>query len=831
MLIRKSGIILPKDDPQLELIKSDLTRKVFQWDGSWKTMTFYEDMSDYIVIPRFYPALGKIRDDRTDGDDIEIESKIKPLNSRQEKVMNFLEKTENCILRLEPGSGKAQPIYSKILTPIGWKNLQDIQIGDNVIDPVSGRNVKVLGVFPQGKKEVYKLTFNDGATTFCCNDHLWKVKYKRSCIGEKEYWKIKPLNDLKNDYYIDKQKRLKYFIPITSPIEFENQEIKIDPYLLGCLLGDGTIRFGGGTISLSSRDKELIETCSVLLDKYNLEFKKDNKYDYRIRIKNNKFRKKFRKKGKYLNPLKIYLDELGLLGKKSYEKFIPNTYKFNSMYNRISILQGLLDTDGYVSDKKQEVSFSSTSYTLCKDVKFIVDSLGGKSKIYPKQTYYTYKNIKKKGRPSWVVNITLDKNIIPFRLSRKVKRYNNIHKYPPSRAIKDIKYIGKEECQCIKVDSDDGLYITDDFIVTHNTVTAIETICRLKKRTIIFAHKTELLDQWRGEFLKHTNLTEDDIQKVNTDDKKFDGCLKKKIILCTPHTISVAIRLNKKDFIRALLKAGIGICFIDECHVGIGPEEFSKSSIYINAKRIYGLSATPFRPDGNDDIIRYHLGEVKYFPPEKDELINPKVLMVHMPFHVFETYNMKQNLMWGGRFQNARYWNLLAKQPKYIHNVASIIKRAYTEGRNILVLGNRVQGLMNMAEACNIHKKDIGIFMSTATSEHKKRVLELSDTTDLKEAFYKKRVVFSTYGMARDGNNRKDLDFLVLCIPTGNIEQAVGRVQRELKGKRRPIVIDLVDTQSPKNKSGNYIFEYQAQRRKEFYAKMGWKVETIFFKE
>jgi len=138
------------------------------------------------------------------------------------------------------------------------------------------------------------------------------------------------------------------------------------------------------------------------------------------------------------------------------------------------------------------------------------------------------------------------------------------------------------------------------------TVISIAAMSKIKKRTIIFAHKTKLLEQWKSEIIKFTNLEKDDIGKLST--LNYKKILKKKVILCTEHVIPIAIKNEKKEFLDVLDNSGIGLMIIDEVHVGVGPETFSMSSLHINCRRTFGLSATPTRGDGNEDIIKYSGG-------------------------------------------------------------------------------------------------------------------------------------------------------------------------------------------------------------------------------
>lgn len=368
---------------------------------------------------------------------------------------------------------------------------------------------------------------------------------------------------------------------------------------------------------------------------------------------------------------------------------------------------------------------------------------------------------------------------------------------------------------------------------TGKTVMATCIVSHYKKRALVLAHKDKLLDQWKLEFTTHTSLRDDDIGRLTGGN--YAECFKKSVILSTPHVIAYAINHDKKAFMDALKSAGIGVLIIDECHVGVGPEQFSKASIFIPAKRVYGLSATPTRSDGTDDILHAHLGDVKYFPPEAGELLKPTIYMMYLPFGV---YKNNRYFHYEGRFQLSRYDIQMHKADAYNKIVGDWIHNAYDKRRNILVLGKNIKPLLNLAKLAKLPKEDVGIFIpGAAQPKFKKMVEEVTDVFDLDIAFKERRVVFSTYGACRDGNNRKNLDFLVMYSPTTNPEQAIGRILRTMDGKPQPVVIDAVDIEGPpviSNDDGvrtkvNW-FVRSSRKRKAIYHKMDWTIKEMDIK-
>lgn len=401
------------------------------------------------------------------------------LSDKQNELYKGIRSSILSVVHGPAGTSKAQPLNTPILTPNGWTTMGEIEVGDRVIS-VDGNPTIVTGVFPQGIIDVWELTFSDGTKTECCSDHLWltqtdsdrnnrswskTINGKRTRYKNKKEGTVKKTSEIIETLYT-KRTRVNHSIPITSPVNFNEKNLDLDPYIMGCLLGDGCFR---NHVSFSTKDLEIIYTIENLLDS-EMEISKRSEYDYAI----------IKEKTTYKNKIKQYLMELGIWNKLSYEKYIPNVYKFNSIENRIKILNGLMDTDGTVSKDGRFVSFTSTSKRLIEDLKEIIQSLGGIATDHtPRNGSYSYKGEKKKGRTSYTITITMDPSINPFLLRRKSDLVIPKTKYKPTRYIVSARLIGEKESKCIKVEHDSHLYLTNDYIVTHNTFTTCYTALAL----------------------------------------------------------------------------------------------------------------------------------------------------------------------------------------------------------------------------------------------------------------------------------------------------------------------------------------------------------------
>jgi phosphate starvation-inducible PhoH-like protein len=152
------------------------------------------------------------------------------------------------------------------------------------------------------------------------------------------------------------------------------------------------------------------------------------------------------------------LRELGLAGTRSGTKFVPEAYLYNASAVRLAALQGLLDTDGGPVTQARRIQYTTTSPRLRDDVTFLVRSLGGVAYARTRADAY-------------VLEVRLPEGVAPFRLTRKAATYAAFGGGGrPMRFIDSIEPAGETETVCIQVGAADSLYVTDDFLLTHNTL-------------------------------------------------------------------------------------------------------------------------------------------------------------------------------------------------------------------------------------------------------------------------------------------------------------------------------------------------------------------------
>jgi phosphate starvation-inducible PhoH-like protein len=355
--------------------------------------------------------------------------------------------------------GRAQPVDTPVLTPEGFRPMGRLKPGDWVVGAY-GVPVMVVAVHPQGVKPIYRVRFSDGVETRATADHLWAV------LTPWDRRRKRPPRLVTTEEMRDNLHQHRYEIPLLqAPVEFPRRPVPLDPYALGLLLGDGCLT-DGTTPTLCTGDPELKEALAARLQGVKVVPK--GGADPTLTLKG----------GENRNPVSTALRALGLWGTRSRELFVPEAYLWNAWEVRLAVLQGLLDADGSVHvqpGRRARVQFSTSSPRLAQDVAFLVRSLGGVVYHRVRPQHRLHPGVARgqtalHPAESHVLDIRLPPGLSPFRLARKAAIYAQAGGIHPMRFVEAVEPTGEAEAVCITVASPDGLYVTEDFILTHNTL-------------------------------------------------------------------------------------------------------------------------------------------------------------------------------------------------------------------------------------------------------------------------------------------------------------------------------------------------------------------------
>lgn len=367
---------------------------------------------------------------------------IKPQAGFQERFVRS--NVDVCFAGGVLNCGKAQPLYSLVLTPNGWASMGSLKVGDTICDTVGGLQ-KVEGVFERGLLPCKEVVFDDGSTVKCCGEHLWTVWNKT-----KQRYETLELNEIEHN-------SSNFSLDLTSPVVFNgDSDFAIHPYLLGALIGDAYMGSNKTSVKINT-DREIVDRAFSLKPFDYIWHNYANRMPYAL-FNDSSVREE--------------LKRLGLFGKHSDEKFIPKEYLYTSIHNRVELLRGLFDTDGYNDNRSYRVEYCTVSERLASDVCFLVRSLGGKASVNTKTGSYKNENGERvMCKTAYRIYCRFEDKNFFFTLSRKkrdVKKGRRI-----CLNFKSIKDCGMEEMRCILVSNPNHLYITDDFVVTHNTAGAV----------------------------------------------------------------------------------------------------------------------------------------------------------------------------------------------------------------------------------------------------------------------------------------------------------------------------------------------------------------------
>lgn len=837
MYLSKRGFVLKKnelDDSEIKELKKILVARPLT-DSKFivnvkndPSFPIYIETKNKLYIPKMY-GIEKYGDPKLYlpnyiGKSWENEIVFKgTLLDRQIEPVNILLKAckekGGGILSLAAGFGKCHSFNTPILMFDGSiKMVQDIKKGELLMgDDSTPRTVLSLA---RGEDEMYDIIPTKGEKYTVNQEHILCLKntiktpqikirmQKKIKRYDVKWWEnnkimskvcntMNEANELKEKVknkhqyiveisvkdYLKQSKTFKHdFKSYRVKIDFPEKEITIDPYMIGFWLGDGTSK----RPQITTQDSTIIHYFKTNLSKYNLYLTKlKDHYGYGISGYSGKPNSNI-----FLSSLK----ELNLLD----NKHIPYIYKCNSKENRLKLLAGLLDSDGYLVKDKCTFDFIQKSETLIDDVIYLCRSLGFSCYKSKQIKGCWYKGEYKKDY-YYRISISGQTDQIPTLCPRKKANQRKQIKDVLVTGIK-VKHVGKDKYYGFEIDGN-RRYIMGDFTVTHNTFCALYALSKLKMKAIIVVNKIPLMKQWQNEiasFLPDARVGIIQGQK-NIDVKDKD------IVIAMLQSLSII------DYPDTLFE-DFSISIYDEVH-NISSRVFSKVLFKLCSKYTIGLSATPNRSDGCEYVFKWHIGEIIYKGSAERKGMNPIIKNLKIDSTEYKEICTMNKFTGKNTIQFTSMLTELVKMEKRNKLIIEIIKDCRKENRKILVLSDRRNHLENFY---NLLEKDTSVSFTYGLFVGSMKIIELEKSKACD-------VILATYAAFSEGVSEKDLDTLILTTPkkfighlknaTKNenfkIEQIVGRIFRKDHTERNPMIIDFQDNFS--------VFRAQGNSRKVFY--------------
>lgn len=651
------------------------------------------------------------------------------------------------------------------------KKVENVIVGDQIMGPDS-RPRCVLELC-RGTDRLVKITPTKGAPFVVNQDHILSLKRTKRRAGDK---KAGLIEDIK---FSDWEKLPPYGKHIRKlfrvGVEFSKQELPIDPYFMGLLLGDGCFH---SSIGITSVDKEIVDYCEIQAEKLGLYLRKSGlTYFFTTGIKN---------KGK--NKLINMMRKEGLHQSRSGNKFIPLKYKVSSREDRLSLLAGIIDTDGSYTGKGYD--FISKSKRLAEDTAFLSRSLGFAAYVSRQRKVCTNNGV---AGIYYRVSISGDLIAVPCKLPRKMA---NPRLQKKSVLVTGFKY---EEAGCgeyfgFKADKDNR-YLMGDFTVTHNSgksFTIATLVAKYNIPTVIYVIGIELLHQMKetiedaygipcglvggGHCDTSRQVTIMTIwsaaaafnKKAKISDNDTTGDSKK-------HTD----KLNKAEVRRRVQEAQLFI--FDECQYAASETLQFIHRASVAARHRFLLSGTPWRDTGDDILIEAVSG------PRICDISATKLIkqgyLVPPDIHFLDVPVMRNV----GKTYHEVYKAYVVENEDRNNLIFKAAKKLVEAGKKVLILVVRVKHGELLYEKLS---EDFSVNFLDGAKSSKVRMAAIQDMKDGKTDILIASKIFD------QGIDIPELDALILAgsgKSSGRALQRIGRAIRKYKGKKKAIVVEFFD--------------------------------------
>lgn len=460
------------------------------------------------------------------------------------------------------------------------KSVENIAVGDKLMGPDS-KSRCVLGL-ARGRQEMRRIIPNKGEPFVVNLDH--KLNVRKVCEKRNHlYSSQKACNKtITVREYEDGSDWFKHIHKLRRvSVDFETKLQPLAPYFIGLLLGDGS--FASGGFNLTTSDEELAEYFTKYVHSFGLKIRVSNKINNKAKTYHASG-----KKGRGGNCIGKIIRDIGLMDKRSWDKHIPDIYKLGDRGQRIELLAGLIDSDGYIGNDKT-LEFTTVSEKLAEDMMYLIRSLGLGATCKKKHGVL---NGEKK-RLAYRIHVSGDYSFVPFKRHKHVGIECKQNRDPLITGF-TIEALPEDNYYGFELDGD-HLYLDKNFIVHHNTGKSLIIAGLVKEilsnycdqKILVLTHVKELIEQNHEKLLTYWPSAPAGIHSAG---------------------------LGQRDFFNKVIFGGIGsvykhadrfgfvnLIIIDECHLLSNSENSMYQLAIAKLKeinpylRVIGLSATPWR--------------------------------------------------------------------------------------------------------------------------------------------------------------------------------------------------------------------------------------------
>ena len=706
----------------------------------------------------------------------------KPRNQLQIDFINFViensKKKQKLAGILSTGVGKPIVNYAHIPTPTGYKLMGDIEVGDEVFGS-DGKAHTVTHVFPQGKIDIYEVKFADGRIVYAGRDHLWTV------YSGDEAATMTTEEIMNSDKH--------WAVPVVSnPVEFNRRDISIDPYTIGAYLVSGCT--SQPYLSILSKNDYVAEEIAFM---NHITFKKNgSKYTFY--------------KGEEMVDVEDFFEDLPQITMFGNE--IPTEYMYNDPLHRLDLLRGMLDAAGEIKyyNKHVEIQLRNVSTMFLKQVQFIINSFGGQSIMSMNSNGYES-----------ILHILVPNKFKPklFTIPWKRKLMSILSHFKDDidynkLGIQSITLHRKDEATCITVDTDDHLFLANDFVVTHNTFMSCYSAIEVGQRTLIIAPTSSIKQQWADTLTGMFNVKPENVLLVNSP-SQFVNVSKDFVVVSQASLAS----LNKKYNLEKIMKDNkFGIKVIDEvqmwfrnivdvdsnCNIAnnwyitgtFGRSGEQENRIY---QEMFGDLAIFREKEKTPTIFNRKPGNVYGMKP----YINVNMVWTHSGLSKEEIKSVMTSIRYSERegkwmrfgISVPAYLELVIpsdkKMTKYLNTLLKVVKKAYKEVPNgkMLILTSTIAASETIAYYVRqlFPDKVVNVYNASVPSADREPMKKNSD------------ILVSTTASAGTGFDMKGLTKLLLAAPIKSwilTTQITGRLRRNKDANGNDIECyewDLVD--------------------------------------